>query len=193
MISEMPGSERCSGRPLALFQPRPTSNWICKRCTGSGLTSCCWRDSHPLEWQLPSLHGHSRPGRARSKFGHVRHALKAEVSLRTLRKAKEKAGSASKDPVYPTLIPGCVLPTSGANGSAARMQKTSGKSIRRLWGKVRRSQSKDLLNFLMTTKFSRLGDGLVVVIIFPGTAVSNIPRLAGCGGLLPIASCVGLG
>ena len=47
MISEMPGSERCSGRPLALFQPRPTSNWICKRCTGSGLTSCCWRDSPP--------------------------------------------------------------------------------------------------------------------------------------------------
>jgi len=21
----------------------------------------CWRDSHPLEWQLASLHGHSRP------------------------------------------------------------------------------------------------------------------------------------
>jgi hypothetical protein len=31
--------------------------------TATGLL--CWRDSHPLEWQLASLHGHSRPnGRA---------------------------------------------------------------------------------------------------------------------------------
>ena len=27
--------------------------------TATGLL--CWRDSHPLEWQLASLHGHSRP------------------------------------------------------------------------------------------------------------------------------------
>jgi hypothetical protein len=26
--------------------------------TATGLL--CWRDSHPLEWQLASLHGHSR-------------------------------------------------------------------------------------------------------------------------------------
>ena len=28
---------RSSGRRHALFQPRPTNNWICKRYTGSGL------------------------------------------------------------------------------------------------------------------------------------------------------------
>jgi hypothetical protein len=27
----------------------------------SGWISFCWRDSHPLEWQLASLHGQSRP------------------------------------------------------------------------------------------------------------------------------------
>jgi hypothetical protein len=26
----------------------------------SGWISFCWRDSHPLEWQLASLHGHGR-------------------------------------------------------------------------------------------------------------------------------------
>jgi hypothetical protein len=30
--------------------------------TATGLL--CWRDSHPLEWQLASLHGHFRPNRA---------------------------------------------------------------------------------------------------------------------------------
>ena len=38
--------------------------------TATGLL--CWRDSHPLEWQLASLHGHSRPGQTSSKSGHVR-------------------------------------------------------------------------------------------------------------------------
>ena len=27
----------------------------------SGWISFCWRDSHPLEWQLASLHGQDRP------------------------------------------------------------------------------------------------------------------------------------
>jgi len=36
--------------------------------TATGLL--CWRDSHPLEWQLASLHGHSRPNWAGP--GHVR-------------------------------------------------------------------------------------------------------------------------
>src|SRR5580693_7884928 len=37
--------------------------------TATGLL--CWRDSHPLEWQLASLHGHSRPGGTSSRSGHV--------------------------------------------------------------------------------------------------------------------------
>ena len=34
----------------------------------------CWRDSHPLEWQLASLHGHSRPRWSRPRLVHVRFA-----------------------------------------------------------------------------------------------------------------------
>ena len=32
----------------------------------------CWRDSHPLEWQLASLHGHSRLRWSRPRLVHVR-------------------------------------------------------------------------------------------------------------------------
>ena len=32
----MPWPRLCSGRQLALFQPKPTSNWICKHCTECG-------------------------------------------------------------------------------------------------------------------------------------------------------------
>jgi hypothetical protein len=41
MISEMPIAwpRRSSDRRHALFQPRPMSNWICKRYTGYGLAS----------------------------------------------------------------------------------------------------------------------------------------------------------
>ena len=34
----------------------------------------CWRDSHPLEWQLASLHGHFRPRWSRPRLVHVRFA-----------------------------------------------------------------------------------------------------------------------
>ena len=46
MISEMllRWPRPCSGRRHALFQPRPTNNWICKRCTASGLA---WSVSGP--------------------------------------------------------------------------------------------------------------------------------------------------
>ncbi len=45
--------------------------------TATGLL--CWRDSHPLEWQLASLHGHSRPSHPAPKFTDVRYAPKATV------------------------------------------------------------------------------------------------------------------
>jgi hypothetical protein len=35
-------------------------------------------DSHPLEWQLASLHGQSRPVRASNGSVHARYALKAD-------------------------------------------------------------------------------------------------------------------
>ena len=38
--------------------------------TATGLL--CWRDSHPLEWQLASLHGHSRPGGTITRSSHFR-------------------------------------------------------------------------------------------------------------------------
>jgi len=40
--------------------------------TATGLL--CWRDSHPLEWQLASLHGHSRPGPTSSRPANVCYA-----------------------------------------------------------------------------------------------------------------------
>ena len=39
----------------------------------------CWRDSHPLEWQLASLHGHSLPTRLAPASHDVRNALEADV------------------------------------------------------------------------------------------------------------------
>src|ERR1019366_5374894 len=40
--------------------------------TATGLL--CWRDSHPLEWQLASLHGHSRPMYSAPVLSNVRFA-----------------------------------------------------------------------------------------------------------------------
>ena len=39
----------------------------------------CWRDSHPLEWQLASLHGHSRPSRPARNATYDRSCLKADI------------------------------------------------------------------------------------------------------------------
>ena len=41
MTSEMlmPWPRLCSGRRPASFPPKPTSNWICRRCIGCGLAS----------------------------------------------------------------------------------------------------------------------------------------------------------
>src|SRR5450830_1143465 len=47
--------------------------------TATGLL--CWRDSHPLEWQLASLHGHSRPSQLAPKSSNVRYAPKATKML----------------------------------------------------------------------------------------------------------------
>src|SRR5690242_13117001 len=41
--------------------------------TEDQLTSRSSRDSHPLEWQLASLHGHSRQIRCAPKTRHVRY------------------------------------------------------------------------------------------------------------------------
>jgi hypothetical protein len=40
---------------------RSPSTLLDMTTTATGLL--CWRDSHPLEWQLASLHGHFRPAR----------------------------------------------------------------------------------------------------------------------------------
>lgn len=55
--------------------------------TATGLL--CWRDSHPLEWQLASLHGHFRPSRSRVKVhtrplrsDNDRHPSELDPSLR---------------------------------------------------------------------------------------------------------------
>ena len=42
----------------------------------------CWRDSHPLEWQLASLHGHeqtNRPRQSRVCFGSVNRLQSGEI------------------------------------------------------------------------------------------------------------------
>jgi len=69
--------------------------------TATGLL--CWRDSHPLEWQLASLHGHSRPGQTSSKSGHVR------FSNRPL------MGWTRRAPAPPSRNAGTGLPTPGAS------------------------------------------------------------------------------
>jgi hypothetical protein len=74
--------------------------------------------------------GHSRPGRACSKFGRVRYALKAEV-FENIKKDQDETGSMYKEPGLPDAHSGKRVTMSGANGSAARMEKTSGRSIRR--------------------------------------------------------------
>jgi hypothetical protein len=45
--------------------------------TATGLL--CWRDSHPLEWQLASLHGHLLPMRLVSASHDVRSTPKADI------------------------------------------------------------------------------------------------------------------
>jgi hypothetical protein len=51
--------------------------------TATGLL--CWRDSHPLEWQLASLHGHSRPSRRARNATYDRSCLKADIRRAALR------------------------------------------------------------------------------------------------------------
>ena len=53
--------------------------------TATGLL--CWRDSHPLEWQLASLHGHFRPDRASSKSRYVGCAPESGSEIRVLASA----------------------------------------------------------------------------------------------------------
>jgi hypothetical protein len=47
--------------------------------TATGLL--CWRDSHTLEWQLASLHGHSQPIRFSAASHDVRSASKADIGF----------------------------------------------------------------------------------------------------------------
>jgi hypothetical protein len=78
-------------QPPGTFTSRLSTDWspsplLDITTTATGLF--CWRDSHPLEWQLASLHGHLRPGRASSKSGHVRYGPIA-TKFRVLPKCRE--------------------------------------------------------------------------------------------------------
>src|SRR5258705_10065370 len=58
LLAPLYGSDRCARPPRAFTSRLPTdrspSPLLDMTTTASGLL--CWRDSHPLEWQLASLH-----------------------------------------------------------------------------------------------------------------------------------------
>ena len=62
------------GDPVGALAPLPGSDWDAPALgdcynqgfdgsVNSGWISFCWRDSHPLEWQLASPHGQSETSR----------------------------------------------------------------------------------------------------------------------------------
>src|SRR6266496_1555495 len=72
LLAPQYGSDRCTRPPRAFTSRLPTdrspSPLLDMTTTASGLL--CWRDSHPLEWQLASLHqNRTGPIRAYALYG----------------------------------------------------------------------------------------------------------------------------
>src|SRR5215467_1759881 len=62
LLALLYGSDRCARPPRAFTSRLPTgqSSFPLLDMTTTATGLLCWRDSHPLEWQLASLHGQER-------------------------------------------------------------------------------------------------------------------------------------
>ncbi len=83
LLAPLYGSDRCTRPPRAFTSRLPTdrspSPLLDMTTTASGLL--CWRDSHPLEWQLASLH-QIRTGPIRAYGSHLGCVTAKRFSLR---------------------------------------------------------------------------------------------------------------
>src|SRR6266481_6294826 len=83
LLAPLYGSDRCTRPPRAFTSRLPTdrspSPLLDMTTTASGLL--CWRDSHPLEWQLASLH-QNRTGPIRAYGSHLGCVTAKRFSLR---------------------------------------------------------------------------------------------------------------